>query len=649
MTTPPIEMRSRALDVSPEPGRLQKDNLDPNHHSHLSMHQNTDTTPAISCKRSSFIFAVAEELKEKQRLFAEREHVFEGTRLALGGPRRRRVLPPAAPPAPEHLPRRVGVSCRASAAPSLAGPLLAHTPSASFTAPSTSPRHSGFASHLGSTETTAPKALLFTPAASSSRRKRRTRRPKMDCFPPSSFDPPLETNNRLISDPWGASLLEDDVDWEELFCSAPSEPGFIKDNTRTSTPPKTVQLKTVNGDGRKASAFSDKSVTVPVYTNPRPAHSRTVLSEPAPSSTCQPVPVSSAQATVGNTQSPKPVSIAHPLVISTPISQPTPTPVPAPRTRAAVTQYTSAPAPVSRVGVTGVQPPPVPVPAPRLRAARTQPDLPRGAEELASPPVSSPLHPPPDPAFHALALSLVRLAEVSPAQAPALLAQAAALSPSVIQSLAQPLASPAQSVPSPAVQVPAQFQPSQFTRLLFRFHSSQFTRLLFSLHSSQFTRLLFSLHSSQLIRLLFSLHSSQLIRLLFSLHSSHAATASRASCELSRSAARGLRARWPGLSQARGLRARWPCGCCSVTAGSHAIAWSSLGSSFCFARSSFCLCVSLAWSCGCHAVAQATFLTSPPPSSSRPPTGPSQWPPLSSSRPPTGSPPASQPATWPPA
>ncbi|KAL4001414.1 ankyrin repeat domain-containing protein 53 [Sarotherodon galilaeus] len=413
----------------------------------------------------------AEELKEKQRLFAEREHVFEGTRLALGGPRRRRVLPPAAPPAPEHLPRRVGVSCRASAAPFLADPLLAHTPSASFTGPSTSPRHSGFASQLSSTEATAPKASLFTPAASSSRRKRRTRRPKMDCFPPSSFDPPLETNNRLISDLWGVSLLEDDVDWEELFCSAASEPGFIKDNTRTSTPPKTVQLKTVNGDGRKAITISDKSVTVPVYANPRSAHSRTVLSEPAPSSTCQPVPVSSAQATVGNTQSPKPVSITHPLVISTPITQPFPasmaaqirpssstvspsqvktakaqpvprtppqmaraqpatTPVPSPRRRAAVTQSNSTPAPVSRVGVTEAQPPPVPVPAPRLRAARTQPDLPRGAEELASPPVSSPLHQPPDTAFHALALSLVRLAEVSPAQAPDLLAQAAALSPS---------------------------------------------------------------------------------------------------------------------------------------------------------------------------------------------------------------------------
>ncbi|KAL3983547.1 vesicle-associated membrane protein 2 [Sarotherodon galilaeus] len=391
-----------------------------------------------------------EKLKEKQRLFAEREHVFKGTRLALGGPRRRRVSPPAASPAPDHSPRRVGVSHRAAAASSLASPLLAHTPAASFAEPPTSPRHSGFASHLGSTEAPPPEAQLFTPPASSSRRKGRTRRHKTncfqqlpvvstsDCFSSSSFDSSLKTNNRLISDP-------------------------------------------------KASAIS-KSVTVPVYANPRPAHSRTVLSEPAPSSTCQPVPVSSAQATVKNTQPPEPVSVTHPVVISTPISQPTPTPVPAPRRRAAATQSTSAPAPVSRVGVTGVQPPPVPVPAPRLRAAQVQPDHPRGpaealqpvpscsrgSEELACSPISPPLHPPPDPAFHALALSLVRLAEVSPAQAPALLAQAVALSPSLAQSIAQPsatptpaqplasptsvhsLPSPVQPVHSPAVQLPAQ-------------------------------------------------------------------------------------------------------------------------------------------------------------------------------------------------
>ncbi|KAL4007333.1 hypothetical protein ACER0C_001185 [Sarotherodon galilaeus] len=370
-----------------------------------------------------------EKLKGKQRLFVEQEHIFEGTRLALGGPRRRRVPPPAASPAPEHSPRRVDVSRRAAAVPSLAGPLLAHAPSASFTGPSTSPRHSGSASHLCSTEAPEPEARMCTPPASSSRRKRRTRRHKMDyfqqfpvvsasdCFPPS-FDSSFKTTDEPISDSWDVSLLEDSVDWEDFFCSAPP--------------------KTVNSDGRE--------------TRLKPV---------------------------------RPVSVTHPVVISTPISQPTPTPVPAPRRRAAATQSTSTPAPVSRVGVTGVQPPPVPVPAPRLKAARTQPDLPRVSEELASPSAVSPLHP--DPAFHALALSLVRLAEVSPAQAPALLAQAVALSPSLAQSVAQPLAtltsaplsatltsapssatstsvhplaSPLQSVPSPAVQLPVQPVPS---------------------------------------------------------------------------------------------------------------------------------------------------------------------------------------------
>ncbi|KAL3989108.1 hypothetical protein ACER0C_013426 [Sarotherodon galilaeus] len=314
----------------------------------------------------------AEKLKEKQRLFAEQEHIFEGSRLALGGPRRRRVLPPAAPPAPEHLPRTVGVSCRASAAPSLAGPLLAHTPSSSFTGPSTSPRHSGSASHLGSTEAPAPEARMCTPPASSSRRKRRTRRHKMDYF--QQF--PV----------------------------------------------------TVNSGGRKTRTIPDKpaSITHPVTIS-------TPITQPFPTSTVAQIRPSSS-------------AVSPPQMTR---AQPTPTPVPAPRRRAAVTQSTSTPAPVSRVGVTGVQPPPVPVPAPRLRAARTQPDLPKGSEELASPPVSPPLHPPPDAAFHALALSLVRLAEVSPAQAPALLAQAVALSPSLAQSVAQPLATPT-SAPSSA-------------------------------------------------------------------------------------------------------------------------------------------------------------------------------------------------------
>ncbi|KAL4008026.1 hypothetical protein ACER0C_001878 [Sarotherodon galilaeus] len=190
------------------------------------------------------------------------------------------------------------------------------------------------------------------------------------------------------------------------------------------------------------------------------------------SPSCQPVPVSSAQATVKNNHAPKLVSITHPVIISTTISQPTPTPVPAPRTRAAVIQSTSAPVPVPRVGVTGVQLPPVPVPAPMVRAARVQPDPPRDSaealqpltsrserlEEPTCPPASPPPHPSPNPAFRALAQSLVRLADLFPAQAPDLLAQAAALSPSLALPVApptsaHPLASPVQSVHLPAVQL----------------------------------------------------------------------------------------------------------------------------------------------------------------------------------------------------
>ncbi|XP_039902262.1 proline-rich protein 36-like [Simochromis diagramma] len=404
----------------------------------------------------------AEKLRWKQRFFSEREHVFEGTRLALGGPRGRRVFPPAASTASEHSPRRVGVAGQASAARSPATPLFARPPAALLTGPSTSPWHGGSASHLGSMEAPVPEARLCTPPAASSRRRRHTRRHNMDCFqmvsssnclPPSTFDSSLKTNSKLIPDPWGVSLLEEDVDWEEFFSSAPSELGFIKDNIRTSTPSTTVQLKTVNSGGRRTRIIPEKpsSTTHPVTVS-------TPIIQPFPTSAAAQIwPSSSAVSPPQRTR-----------------AQPTPTPVPAPRRRAAAIQSTSTPAPVSRVGVTGVQPPSVPVPAPRLRATRTQLDLPGGLEELTGPPATSPLHPPPDPAFHALALSLVRLAEVSPAQAPALLAQAVALSPCLAQSLAQPsatptsapssasptsvhpLASPLQSVPSPAVQLPLQ-------------------------------------------------------------------------------------------------------------------------------------------------------------------------------------------------
>ncbi|KAL3993419.1 non-structural maintenance of chromosomes element 1 [Sarotherodon galilaeus] len=421
----------------------------------------------------------AEKLRWKQRLFSEREHVFEGTRLALGGPRRRRGPPPAASPASEHSPRRVGVTGQGSAARSPAAPLLTRPPAVLLSGSSTSPRHSGYASHLGSTEAPAPEAQLFTTPASSSRRKRRTRRHNMDYF-------------------------------EQL-----------------------------------------------------------------------PVP--------------------------------TPTPVPAPRTRAAVTQSTPAPVSVPRVGVTGVQPPPVPVPAPRLRVARVRPDPPRGSaealqlvpsrsggsEELICPSASLPPHPPPDPAFHALALSLVRLAELFPAQAPDALAQAAALSPSLAQSIAQPLASPTsvhplaspvQSVNSPAVQLPAQSVQSPVAQSPVLQSPVAQSPVLQSppVQSVQSP----PVPQSPVLQPVQSVVQSSVVQSVQSVVQSPVAQSpiqslAQASCELSRSSARGFRTRWPGrssargfrtcwpgLSPARGFRTRWPCSGSSVTAGSRAVACS---------------------------------------------------------------------------
>ncbi|CAI5670812.1 unnamed protein product [Oreochromis niloticus] len=395
----------------------------------------------------------AEKLKERQRLFAEREHVFEGTRLALGGPRRRRVLPPAALPAPEHPPRRVGFSRCASAAPSLAAPLLADTPPASCTGPSASPRHSGSASHLGSTEAPAPEARLCTLPALSSRRERRARRHRTSHS--ELQHPVVSETDFFLSSHFKPETVHYPPNQKTVCCDDILDYPI---NTHHSASKETVPPSQATAKDIIPATPNNFSHSITISSPiTQPFFASTVAQiQPSPS------PVSPSQVKAARAQ---PVSVAPP-------------PVPAPRTRAAVTQSTSAPVPVSRVGVTGVQPPPVPVPAPRLKAARTQPDLPRGSEEPASPPVSSPLHPPPDPAFHALALSLVRLAEVSPAQAPALLAQAVALSPSLAQSVAQPLAtsttapssasptsvhplaSPLQSVPSPAVQLPLQSVPS---------------------------------------------------------------------------------------------------------------------------------------------------------------------------------------------
>lgn len=176
-----------------------------------------------------------------------------------------------------------------------------------------------------------------------------------------------------------------------------------------------------------------------MYVNPRSAHSKTVLSEPALSLPGVPAPraaqarlfsalvsvprVGKAEVQLVPTRAPR---LAEALSVHAPVPaprvgteapQPLSVPFPASRMRAAGTQSNPTPVLVSRVGMTGVQPPPLPVPAPRMRAARIQPDLPRGSaealqplasrsegsEELACPTSSSPSYPLPHPPFHALA------------------------------------------------------------------------------------------------------------------------------------------------------------------------------------------------------------------------------------------------------
>ncbi|KAL3999487.1 M-phase phosphoprotein 8 [Sarotherodon galilaeus] len=95
-----------------------------------------------------------------------------------------------------------------------------------------------------------PEAQLFSPPASPSRRKRHTRRHKLDiadqpmvvsyndCFSPASLD----IKDKLTSDPFGVSLLDDDIDWDNYFRSAPWEGGLIKDNSHTSNPSKTAKF-----------------------------------------------------------------------------------------------------------------------------------------------------------------------------------------------------------------------------------------------------------------------------------------------------------------------------------------------------------------------------------------------------------------------
>ncbi|XP_013769111.1 myb-related transcription factor, partner of profilin-like [Pundamilia nyererei] len=292
----------------------------------------------------------AEELRRKQRLFAERERVFEGTRLALGGPRRRRGPPPAASPALEHSPWRVGVTGRASAAHPPAAPLLARPPAVLLSGPSTSPGRSDAASHLGSGE-----AFSLGGSAVSAREKQGSRRRRSSCLEQqdqsaSKMDFFLSPNPETVHHPPKPKTV---------YCD------YILDyptNTHHPTSEETVFLSSQatarDLNPTEPSDFSHSITISSPVTHPLAAN-RAAQSLPSPPS-AQPIPV------------------APPRVDRVQLA---PTPVPAPRTRAAVTQSTSTPVPVSRVGVTGVQPPPAPVPAPRLRAARIRPDPPRDSAE----------------------------------------------------------------------------------------------------------------------------------------------------------------------------------------------------------------------------------------------------------------------------
>ncbi|KAL4007065.1 adhesion G-protein coupled receptor G3 [Sarotherodon galilaeus] len=267
-----------------------------------------------------------EKLKGKQRLFAEQEHIFEGTRLALGGPRRRRVPPPAASPAPEHSPRRVDVSRRAAAVPSLAGPLLAHTPSASFTGPSTSPRHSGSASHLGSTEAPAPEARMCTPPASSSRRKRRTRRHKMDYF--QQFPVPAYTHTCASSQEEGSC---DPVYLHTRSCfPAQSAPSPAVQPPAQSAPSPAVQPPAQSAPSPAvqppAQSAPSPAVQPPAQSAPSPAVQPPAQSAPSPA--VQPPAQSPAPVQSPVAQSPAPVQspVAQSSIPQSPVLQSFPVP-----------------------------------------------------------------------------------------------------------------------------------------------------------------------------------------------------------------------------------------------------------------------------------------------------------------------------------
>ncbi|KAL4008607.1 hypothetical protein ACER0C_002459 [Sarotherodon galilaeus] len=298
-----------------------------------------------------------------------------------------------------------------------------------------------------------PEAQLFSPPASPSRRKRCTRRHKLDSvtqlpvvsyndyFSPASLD---IKNNRLTPDPVDVSLLDDDIDWENFFCSVPSELGH--DNVfETVNSISTRPRKTVKHCGKEAEFILDRSVFVdPVEIPFEPAQAKTVFSEHNSPSTCVSSPraaraqlfsapvsvprVEKAEVQLVPTPASRPAeALSVPAPVPTPrvgaaAAQPLPVPVPAPRVRAAVTQLPPTPVPTPRVGAAPVSQRPAPVSVSTVSSSESV--LPysscsEGSEELAQPPSQLPsLQQPLQHVLQSLAQSFALLVAQSLAQSP---------------------------------------------------------------------------------------------------------------------------------------------------------------------------------------------------------------------------------------
>lgn len=325
-------------------------------------------------RQQAVLAQLEDELRWKPWLTPDYESIFQGTRLALGGPRRcraaSRAASPAAPPAPKP-------SCLRSPASVL--PFCA-----------------------------LEAKLPGSPASSRRRHSAPAEQPSVVSKSGSfSYVPPEPTNIRnykLTPESFGISFLDEELDLEDSFHSAPPEE--VKDNhfSRTVNAVKSKTVSHVTKSGSVKSEFvhsTTKTVKKTVKTVHRggkgfkPIFAETVFSEPSPLPLCAPV----SRAAVVR-PSPAPVSVSwvrgagarlvpapdsrpgEALLVSASVpaprvgraaAQPLPVPIPAPRVRVAMNQQPATPIPTPRVGVTGVRSAPATIPVSRARLARTQP------------------------------------------------------------------------------------------------------------------------------------------------------------------------------------------------------------------------------------------------------------------------------------